>query len=82
MRVRLDCGESRGHFRERVVAGLAHVESLGAESLLAVAHKGVIRTLAEHFGAPLEDGHPELGQGVALVRGADGVWHPGQAGRR
>jgi len=70
-------GEPRGVFRARVIAGLGYVETLGAESLLVVAHKGVIRTLAEHLGAPIEDGHPELGQGVALTRASDGTWCPG-----
>ena len=70
-------GEPRGDFKARVLSGWFHVESMGAESVLVVAHKGVIRTIAEHLGNPIEDGHPELGQGVALTRTAGGDWQPG-----
>lgn len=70
-------GEPRVRFTARVLAGLAYVEALGAESLLVVAHKGVIRTIAEHLGAPIEDGHPGLGQGVGFTRAPDGKWSPG-----
>jgi broad specificity phosphatase PhoE len=70
-------GEPRGAFEARVRAGFSYVERMGAESLLVVAHKGVIRTIAEHLGAPIEDGHPELGQGVGLSRAAGGEWSGG-----
>ncbi len=70
-------GEPRKAFEARVLAGFAYVEATGVESLLLVAHKGVVRTIAEHLGAPIEAGHPELGQGVRLIRAAKGGWSGG-----
>jgi broad specificity phosphatase PhoE len=70
-------GEPRGAFEARVLDGFSYVQRMGAESLLVVAHKGVIRTIAEHLGAPIQDGHPELGQGVGLTRAPNGEWFGG-----
>jgi broad specificity phosphatase PhoE len=70
-------GESRKAFKARVLDGFSYVEALGAESLLVVAHKGVIRIIAEQLGAPIDEGHPELGQGVGLIRAPSGEWSAG-----
>lgn len=72
-------GELRSDFRKRVLRGLERLHESGASSVLIVAHKGVIRTIAEKLlGAPLADGQPPLGDGVALGRRADGSWFEGR----
>jgi broad specificity phosphatase PhoE len=72
-------GELRADFRKRVIRGLERLEASDVASVLAVIHKGVIRTIAEHLlGDPLEDGLPELGQAVSLTRRPDGTWFEGR----
>ena len=72
-------GEPRADFAERVLAGLTRLESSGAASVLLVAHKGVVRAIAEKLlGSPLERDQPELGGQVGLSCGADGAWSPGR----
>jgi len=72
-------GELRADFRKRVIRGLERLESSGVASALAVIHKGVIRTIAEHLlGDPLEEGLPELGHAVSLTRRSDGTWFEGR----
>lgn len=62
-------GERRAAFRERVASGLRALEASGAKNVLAVIHKGVIRTIVEQLaGEPLEEGRPDLGQQVSLSR--------------
>ena len=74
-------GELRVDFRKRVIRGLERLEASGVASVLAVIHKGVIRTIAEHLlGDPLEEGLPELGRGVLLTRRPDGSWFVGRRG--
>jgi broad specificity phosphatase PhoE len=74
-------GEPRTDFRARVLRGLERLEQSGARSALVVAHKGVVRTVAEKLGGdPLPDDQPPLGGVVGLSRGADGVWRLGRRG--
>lgn len=72
-------GERRADFRARVVAGLVRVEQSGAANVLVVAHKGVVRAIAEQLlGEPLTDGEPPLAGKISLTRHAE-RW---QLGRR
>jgi len=74
-------GEARADFRKRVLAGLERLEQSGAKSALVVAHKGPIRTLAEHLtDTKLERDVPALGGAVGVSRGSDGVWRLGRRG--
>jgi len=74
-------GELRADFRKRVIRGLERLEASGVASVLAVIHKGVIRTVAEHLlGDPLADDVPELGCAVLLTRRPDGSWFEGRHG--
>jgi broad specificity phosphatase PhoE len=71
-------GEPRAEFRARVEAGLQRLIDSGAATVLVVAHKGVIRTIAETLtGTSLEDGVPELGGVVELYHDRDG-WKLGR----
>lgn len=73
-------GERREDFRVRVMRGLARLEASGAIHVLAVLHRGVIRTLAEELsGTALPGSEPELGGVVGLFRDAGSRW---QLGRR
>jgi broad specificity phosphatase PhoE len=68
-------GEGRLEFRERVVEGLGRVLEIPAESLLVVAHKGVVRTVYEELvGEALPAAAPDLGEHLELVRHLDGAW--------
>ena len=68
-------GEPRADFRARVEQGLDALRDSGATSVLAVVHKGTIRSIAESLlGAPLEEGEPPLAGAVGLSCGADGKW--------
>jgi broad specificity phosphatase PhoE len=72
-------GELRADFRKRVILGLERLQASGVASVLAVIHKGVIRTIAEHLlGDPLADDVPELGCAVLLTRRPDGSWFEGR----
>lgn len=74
-------GEPRKAFRERVLRGLERLERSGVTAALIVAHKGVIRTLAEdRLGEPLPDDEPPLGGLVAVSRVGDGRWVLGRRG--
>ena len=73
-------GELRATFRERVLRGLDRLDQSGASSVLAVVHKGVICTIAEHLAdQTLEDGSPALGQAVSFTR-SNGIWRIGRRG--
>lgn len=73
-------GERRDDFRARVVEGLARVQASGAANVLLVAHKGVVRTIAEQLlGEPLADGLPPLAGGISLTRRGES-WHLGRRG--
>jgi broad specificity phosphatase PhoE len=51
------------------------IEASGAEGVLVVGHKGVIRTIAEKLlAAALPEGAPELACAVALAHGVAGPW--------
>lgn len=72
-------GESLGDFRARVRRGLDRLLASGARSALVVAHKGVIRTIAETVtGEALPAGEPPLGGVVNLTRDAEGPWFVGR----
>lgn len=70
-------GESRADFRARVEAGLARLLASDARSVLVVAHKGVIRAIAETLTGESAEG-PELGGSLTLTRDADGSWFRGR----
>ena len=62
-----------------MVEGLARLEASGAANVLVVAHKGIVRTIAEHLlGEALAEGEPPLADRVSLTR-RGGTW---QRGRR
>ena len=70
-------GERRAAFRERVLAGFASLAKTGAESILVVAHRGVIRVIGEHLvGTPVAP-PPELGQIASYTRDGD-KWFEGR----
>jgi len=72
-------GEPRAEFRARVLRGLARLEQSGADAVLAVLHRGVIRVIAEHLlGRALPDATPALAEVVGLSLGADGKWSRGR----
>jgi broad specificity phosphatase PhoE len=67
-------GEKRSEFRARVAAGLERLLDSGAHTALVVAHKGVMRTIAELLtGQRLEADLP-VGGHVQLSCGADDRW--------
>jgi broad specificity phosphatase PhoE len=62
-------GETRVGFRARVNAGLGRLLAEPVRSMLIVAHKGIVRTVAERLSdAKLPDEQPELGGYVELMR--------------
>jgi len=72
-------GEPRGKFRARVERGLERIVRGGAESVIVVAHKGVVRGIVESLcGDVLSPEQPALGQVVHVIRRADQRWHLGQ----
>lgn len=72
-------GERRADFRQRVERGLGRIVSSGAESVIVVAHKGVVRGIVESLsGVVLPALEPELGGVVQVMRRADGDWHVGR----
>ena len=74
-------GEARADFRARVEQGLEGLQTGGATSVLVVAHKGTVRTIAESLlGAPLEDGEPPLAGSLGLFCAADDDWRLGRRG--
>ena len=72
-------GEPRGEFRARVLRGLERVKASGADAVLAVLHRGVIRVIAEQLlGRPLPDPTPGLAEVVGISLGADAAWTLGR----
>ena len=68
-------GERRADFRRRVCRGIDAWVAADAQTLLAVAHKGVIRVAVEHLtGVPLEEGEPALGSVLVLESGGSRGW--------
>ncbi len=73
-------GERRSDFQARVMRGFALLEASGATGVLAVLHKGVIRTLAERLtGEVLPADEPALGAAVGLYRAGE-RWQLGRRG--
>ena len=72
-------GEHRAAFRARVGRGLERLREGGAVSVIVVAHKGVVRAIAEiSSGETLDPDQPALGGVVHLIRRVDGHWHLGR----
>lgn len=72
-------GEPRAEFRARVLRGLGRLQASGADAVLAVLHRGVIRLIAEQLlGRPLPDATPGIAEVVGCSLGADGAWHLGR----
>lgn len=69
-------GEPREDFRARVLSGLGRVTDNGSTAVMVVAHKGVVRTLAEALIGRnvLAPEQPELGGVLRLFRTAGGRW--------
>jgi len=68
-------GERRNDFRARVVEGLERVLALDACSVLLVAHKGIVRTVAERLaGAEFDAEQPELGAVYEVARTSTHDW--------
>ena len=68
-------GERKADFKRRVEGGLQRLLELPAESILVVAHKGVVRGIAEGLtGDVLRDAIPDLGEAVAVRLQEDGKW--------
>jgi len=74
-------GERRADFRERIERSVSRIRNSGAANALIVAHKGVIRVIAEEIlEEALPEGEPPLGGVVSFSCRADGRWHPGRRG--
>ncbi|MEE3328136.1 MAG: histidine phosphatase family protein [Myxococcota bacterium] len=68
-------GELKQVFRSRVQAGLKRLLALPVRSVLVVAHKGVVRGLAEGLtGSALPQAIPDLGEALGFRLQADGKW--------
>ncbi len=74
-------GETRSDFRRRIERGLKRIRVTGVQSVLVVAHKGVVRTLLELVAnQTLAPEMPELGGVLHVSRDADGLWSTGRRG--
>ena len=74
-------GETRADFRRRIERGLSRLRASETQSVLVVAHKGVVRTLLELVtGQTLEAGMPKLGGVIHASCNAAGVWSTGRLG--
>jgi broad specificity phosphatase PhoE len=72
-------GEPRAEFRARVLRGLERLHASGADAVLAVLHRGVIRVIGEQLlGRPLPDATPGLAEVVGFSLGANGAWSVGR----
>jgi broad specificity phosphatase PhoE len=72
-------GERRGDFLERVHRGLDRILASEAESVIVVAHKGVVRGIAQALaGIELPPLEPQLGGVMQVFRRSDGQWHLGR----
>jgi len=68
-------GELKADFRRRIEAGLTRLLDRPAPSILVVAHKGVVRGIAEGLmRSPLPDAIPDLGQALAFRLQDDERW--------
>ena len=69
-------GETRETFQSRVGSGLERLLTLPARSVLVVAHKGVVRGLAESLTqTQLPAAVPGLGEALTVQRSPAGGWH-------
>jgi broad specificity phosphatase PhoE len=76
-------GELRAQFRARVARGLERLQTSGADAVLVVVHRGVIRTLVEQLlGAPLADATPSLGEIRRRLVSRPPRQQPGRPGSR
>ena len=74
-------GERRANFESRVDLAVDAMFASGVASVLAVAHRGVIRTVARLVtGEELPELVPELGGVVQLTRSPAGEWFAGRRG--
>ncbi len=74
-------GETRSDFRRRVGRGLERLRATGVQSVLVVAHKGIVRTLLELVtNQTLESEMPALGGVIHASRNAGGEWSTGRIG--
>ncbi len=71
-------GERREDFRARVIEGLERLLALPVASVLIVAHKGTVRTIAEELSdATLGPEEPRLGGLIELTRLTEQAWKLG-----
>ena len=67
--------------KRRIERGFSRLRATGVQSVLVVAHKGVVRTLLELVsGQTLEADMPKLGGVIHVSRNASGVWSTGRIG--
>jgi broad specificity phosphatase PhoE len=72
-------GERRGDFRARTLRGFSRILNGDAQSVILVAHKGIVRTIAELLtGETLPPDQPALGGVMPGIRRSDGEWHLGR----
>lgn len=72
-------GESRADFLARVGAGLRGLAAGGANSVLLVTHRGVIRAIVELLtGEKPGPDEPALGNKIELTANPDGSWFRGR----
>jgi len=73
-------GEDRAAFRSRVERGLRRLQARNdTEAAIVVAHKGVVRTIAELLtGETVARDRPPLGGLVHAIRRSDERWHLGR----
>ena len=68
-------GELKSDFKDRVEGGFKRLLDRSAHSILVVAHKGVVRGIAEGLlGRALPDPVPDLGQALEFRRTTQGRW--------
>ena len=68
-------GETSEKFQSRIRSGLERLLTLPARSVLVVAHKGVVRGLAESLTQTrLPSAVPELAEALTLLRSPKGSW--------
>ena len=71
-------GERRAAFRGRVLNGLQRILNGRGDTVMVVAHKGVVRTIADSLlEAPIDPEQVGLGALVQVSRRSDGGWHEG-----
>jgi broad specificity phosphatase PhoE len=72
-------GERRADFQSRVERGLARIHASGLESVIVVAHKGVVRGIVQALsGVELPPLEPALGGVIQVFHRSDSHWHVGR----